>query len=208
MLRRSLLCLLLCGFWSASPSADRYAGVKAARAQAPATVARDSSSERRSAEESRKQFKLGVEEARKGHWAEALVAFQVSYALVPNPAALFNLAGAQHRTGKLLVSNANYRRFTASAAPGISTNHRKAAETQMARIEASIPRLRLVIEGLRPDDRLLIDDKRIYLNELDHDLWVDPGSHTVSIHRPGGHEEVRRIVLAEGDRRLMQFRIF
>ena len=128
-----------------------------------------------STDEARKQFRLGVEEARKGHWAEALVAFQVSYALVPNPAALFNLAGAQHRTGKLLVSNANYRRFNASNAVGISANHRKAAETEMARIEASIPRLRVVVEGLRPEDRLLIDNKRIYLNELDHDLWVDPG---------------------------------
>jgi hypothetical protein len=141
-----------------------------------------------SMDEARKQFKVGVERARQGQWAEALVAFQVSYALVPNPAALFNLAGAQHRAGKLLVSTANYRRFNASSAPEISANHRKAAETQMARIEASIPRLRVVIEGLRPDDRLLIDNKRIYMNELDHDLWVDPGAHTVSVHRPGGHE--------------------
>ncbi len=53
----------------------------------------------------------------------------------------------------------------------------------MARIEASIPRLRVVVDGLRPEDRLLIDNKRIYPNELDHDLWVDPGPHTVSVHR-------------------------
>jgi hypothetical protein len=159
-------------------------------------------------DEARKQFRAGVTAARQGQWPEALLAFQASYALAPHPASLFNLAGAQYRTGKLLVSNANYRRFSSSADPGISAHHRKAAETQMARIEASIPRVRVVIEGLRPDDRLLLDNKRIYANELDHDLWVDPGPHTLSVHRPGGHEEVRRVVLAEGDRRLLQFRVF
>lgn len=195
MARRPLFCLFLLSLSHLGPWGLERPSARAQQAPAPT-------------EEARKQFRLGVEQARKGHWAEALVAFQVSYALVPNPAALFNLAGAQHRTGKLLVSNANYRRFNASDAAGISANHRKAAETAMARIEASIPRLRVVVDGLRPEDRLLIDDKRIYLNELDHDLWVDPGPHTVSVHRPGGHEEVRRIVLAEGDRRLMQFRVF
>jgi hypothetical protein len=157
-------------------------------------------------EEARKQFHVGVEAARKGHWAEALIAFQASYALAPYPASLFNLAGAQLRTGKLLVSSANYRRFAGSTDAGISGAHRKAAETQMARIEASIPRLRIIIDGLRPDDRVLLDSKRIYSNELDHDLWLDPGSHTISLHRPGGHEEVRRIVLGEGERRSLQFR--
>ncbi len=198
MSRRHLLSVLLCGL-----GALCFAQWTA-RAEPPGA----STAPAASTEEARKQFKLGVEQARQGRWAEALLAFQVSYALVPTPAALFNLAGAQHRTGKLLVSNANYRRFNASKAPSIQAHHRKAAETQMARIEASIPRLRVVIDGLRPDDRLLIDDKRIYMNELDHDLWVDPGPHTISVHRPGGHEEVRRIELAEGDRRLVQFRIF
>ncbi|MFT3927600.1 MAG: hypothetical protein QM778_34020 [Myxococcales bacterium] len=204
MRRRSLLCLFLVVLAVAPARFDLALGLRFE----PAQVHADAEPPAASILESRKQFKLGVEQARLGHWAEALVAFQVSYALVPNPAALFNLAGAQHRTGKLLVSNANYRRFNASTAPGISPSHRKVAETQMARIEASIPRLRVVVEGLRPDDRLLIDDKRIYMNELDHNLWVDPGSHTVSVLRPGGHEEVRRIVLSQGDRRLMQFRVF
>jgi len=205
MQRRGLLCvfLLALGVRFAEPSAGPFP--TRAHAQAEEDVATRPAA---SVAESRKQFKLGVEEARRGRWPEALLAFQVSYALVPNPAALFNLAGAQRQTGKLLVSNANYRRFTSSTSAGITATHRKAAETQMARIEASIPRLRVLVDGLQPDDRLLLDDKRVYLNELDHDLWLDPGPHTVSVHRPGGHEEVRRISLAEGDRRLMQFRVF
>jgi hypothetical protein len=159
-------------------------------------------------EQARLLFARGLEQAERQLWTEARAAFESAYALAPRPAVLFNLAGAQARVGKLLVSLANYRRFLALDDPAIAPTHRSAAREQIAAIERRVPRLRLVVAGLRPDDRLLLDDKRIYLNELDHDLWLDPGSHTVSVHRPGGHEEVRRLVLAEGDERTLQFRVF
>jgi tetratricopeptide (TPR) repeat protein len=158
--------------------------------------------------EARTLFERGVAEARLGHWQEALIAFQAAYALAPKPAVLFNLAAAQLRTGRLLVSMANYRRFLASEAPEIGSAHRRSAAQQVALIEDRIPRLRVAIEGLRPEDHLLLDDKRLYANELNLDLWVDPGAHTVSVHREGGHEEVRRLVLVEGEHRTLQFRVF
>lgn len=159
-------------------------------------------------DQARVLFGKGLDEARQGHWPEALVAFQAAYALAPKPAVLFNLASAQLRTGKLLVSTANYRRFLAHGDPCVSSAHRRSAAAQIAHIESRIPRLRLVIEGLRPEDRLLLDNKRIYANELDLDLWLDPGAHTLSVYRADDHQEVRRLVLAEGERRTLQFRVF
>jgi hypothetical protein len=158
--------------------------------------------------EARTLFERGVGEARLGHWQEALIAFQAAYALAPRPAVLFNLAAAQLRTGRLLVSMANYRRFLASQASEIGAAHRLSAEQQVALIEDRIPRLRVVIDGLRPEDHLLLDDKRLYANELNLELWVDPGAHTVSVHREDGHEEIRRLVLVEGEHRTLQFRVF
>jgi hypothetical protein len=156
--------------------------------------------------EARRLFALGVSNARKGLWPEARDAFAAAYQLAPRPAVLFNLAGAQVRTGQLLASNANYHRFAGSDEPSIAAVHRRVAAQQITHIEARIPRLRVLIEGLLPEDRVLIDAKRVYPNELDLDLWLDPGPHTLSVHRPGGHEEVRRFILMESERRIMQLR--
>jgi hypothetical protein len=116
---------------------------------------------------------------------------------------LFNLAGAQLRCGKLLAANTNYRRLLALGGTALSRAQRSAAEQQVARIEERIPRLRVRIDGLVVDDRVLLDQLRVYPDELDRDMWVDPGSHQLTVYRLRASPQTRTLVIAEGERRVL-----
>lgn len=157
--------------------------------------------------EARELFGEGVTHARSQQWELALRAFQSAFNLAPKPSVLFNLAAAQMRCGKLLASTANFRRFVASDDPSITRAQRQTAELQITRIEQRIPRLRVQIEGLKDGDRILLDQTRLYPNELGHDMWLDPGVHTVRVDRPRGDQEVRTIAVTEGQVRVLAFRL-
>jgi hypothetical protein len=155
----------------------------------------------------RAQFASGLGHARSGQWASALAAFEACYRLSPTLSVLFNLAGAQLRTGRLLHAHANYHRIKNSKDPALSSAHRRAAEKQLKLIEQRIPRLRVQIEGLRPDDRVVLDRTRLYPNELDIELWVDPGEHVLAVYRPSGAQEIKRVVLVEGQHQFLAFQL-
>ena len=191
--RISRLALGLLALICATPSAHAQPDPSA---QAQAHVA-----------EARELFHDGVSHARAQHWELALTAFQAAFGLAPRPSVLFNLASAQMRCGKLLASTANFRRFVASDDPGITRAQRHTAELQITRIEQRIPRLRVQIEGLKEGDRVLLDHARLYPDELGHDMWLDPGVHTVRVDRPRGDQEVRTIAVAEGQVRVLAFRL-
>lgn len=150
-------------------------------------------------ERGRERFHRGVELAGDGDWPGALAAFRTAYELSPQPTVLFNLAGAQLRCGKLLVANSNYRRLLAHGS--LDAALRRAATRQVALIEKRIPRLRLRIVGLSASDRLLLDQLRLYPDELDRDMWIDPGPHVITIYRETLPPQKRTLVVAEGERR-------
>lgn len=152
-------------------------------------------------ERARERFRSGVELAEGGDWPGALAAFRTAYELSQQPAVLFNLAGAQLRCGKLLAANSNYRRLLAHGS--LDGALRRAATRQVALLEKRIPRLRLRIVGLSASDRLLLDQLRLYPDELDRDMWVDPGAHVVTIYRETSPPQKRTLVVAEGERRVL-----
>jgi hypothetical protein len=157
--------------------------------------------------DARQLFAEGVEHARAGQWHLAVAAFEAAYALAPRPAVLFNLAAAQKRSGKLLASNANFRRFVNSEDPAISRAQLRVARGELADVESRIPRLRIEIEGLQDGDRVMLDHTRIYPDELGRELWIDPGLHQVRVDRPHGDEQQRAIEVRQGQVRLLSFRM-
>ncbi len=172
-------------------------------ATAPATAR----AEPRELSDARQLFTEGVDHARAGQWPLAVAAFEAAYAIAPRPTVLFNLAAAQKRTGKLLASNANFRRFVNSEDPGISRAQLRVAQAELADVESRIPRLRIEIAGLKDGDRVMLDHTRIYPDELGRELWIDPGLHQVRVDRPGGDQQQRAIEVHEGQVRLLSFRM-
>lgn len=161
----------------------------------------------RDVSDARQLFSEGVTHARLKQWELALAAFEAAFNIAPKPTVLFNLATAQMRCGKLLASTANFRRFAALEDASISRVQRHAAEVQVTQIEQRIPRLRVEIDGLKDGDRVLLDKARLYPDELGHDMWLDPGVHTVRVDRPRGSQEVRTIAVTEGQVRVLAFRL-
>jgi hypothetical protein len=163
--------------------------------------------EARALSDARQMFLEGVDHARKAQWDLAFAAFEAAYALAPQPTLLFNLAAAQMRTGRLLASNANLRRFVNSEDPAVGRAQRRTAELLLSQVEARIPRLRIEIEGVKDGDRILLDQARIYAEELGRELWIDPGLHHVRVDRPHGGQEQRSIAVGEGQVRVLAFRM-
>lgn len=155
------------------------------------------------ADRARADFHAGVTHARRGDWEAALASFDAAYRGAPQVAVLFNLAGAQFRCGKLLASNTNYRRLLATAGDALTRAQRAAAQRQIALIERRMPRLRVNIQGLRSDDRVLLDQARLYPDELGRDMWVDPGTHRLEVIRARGRPELRTAVLGEGESQVL-----
>ncbi len=153
--------------------------------------------------DARKQFQLGVAQAKQGDWGAALTSFEQAYGLSKQPSTLFNLAAAQLRTGQMLESNANYHRFLLLRDPRISAAHRDAAEKQLALIETRIPRLRLQVDGLDAEDRVIVDKQRLYPPDLGLDQWLNPGVHVVTVYRHDGDAETRRLTVLEGEHKTL-----
>ncbi len=153
--------------------------------------------------EARQQFERGVTQAKNGNWQAALSSFELSYAATKQPSALFNLAAAQLRMGQMLESNANYHRFLLVRDARISSVHRAAAAKQVALIEQRIPRLRLQVDGLVTEDRVLVDKQRLYPPDLGRDQWLNPGLHVITVYRHDGDTETRRLTVLEGEHKTL-----
>lgn len=154
-------------------------------------------------EAARRQFQVGLHHAESGDWRGALAAFSAAYELAPRARVLLNLAGAQLRCGLLLAASTNYRRLLTSAGEELTSAQRAASQRQLALIEERIPRLRVRIEGLTPDDRILLDRTRLYPEELDRDMWIDPGPHVLMVVRPHAATESRTVMVVERERRVL-----
>ncbi len=68
-------------------------------------------------------FEQGLKRAQDGRWAAARDNFRRAYMIVPRPALLFNLAGAQARSGNMLAAHANYQRLLQGSYPEIGPAH-------------------------------------------------------------------------------------
>ena len=153
--------------------------------------------------EARQLFEQGVLAAKQHDWASAVSAFEQAYSQSKQPSALFNLAGAQLRAGLMLESNANYHRFLLLRDPRIGSVHRDAAQKQLTLIEERIPRLRLQVDGLEAEDRVIVDKQRLYPPDLGLEQWLNPGLHVVTVYRHDGAPETRRISVLEGEHKTL-----
>lgn len=129
----------------------------------------------------REQFTIGVEAARVSNWAEALTAFERSYALYVNPETLFNIAGARQKLGKLVAASEAYRSYLRSPVTAGDAGRRAQAEARLAEITPEIARVGLRIEGILPGDIVALDGQALSRAALEADLPVDPGEHALEL---------------------------
>jgi hypothetical protein len=149
----------------------------------------------------REQYNQGMAAARANRWEDAYRAFMRSYELVRRPLLLLNLASAEEQTGRLVEAAEHYRQFLREVTSGREAEQRPTAEQGLARVEPRIPRVRVVINGLRDGDTVWLDDGALSTAALDAPLPLNPGSHVLVVR--SGDVELGRasFELAEGTTR-------
>ncbi|MBI5517832.1 MAG: tetratricopeptide repeat protein [Deltaproteobacteria bacterium] len=155
----------------------------------------------------REQFRRGVTAVRAERWEEARDAFGRAYAISQQPLALFNLAGAQVRSGRLTEAAESYRRYLDMPLDGPAAAQRDNAANALAEVERTLAHLQVQAQNLDPADLLRLDER-----VLDHALAAqgvpaDPGHHAVTVRR--GTTDLARVEvqLATGSREVVRLQL-
>src|SRR5262245_12068057 len=96
----------------------------------------------------RKLYDEGVDAVNKGRWSTAYDKFKASYELVPRPSTLFNLAGAQSQTGRLVEASESYRRFLRDTSDGRFNDMRESATSQLEALDKQIAQVTIDVGHL------------------------------------------------------------
>ena len=152
----------------------------------------------------REQFNRGVAAAKENRWDEAYDAFSRSYALTKKTSILFNLAGAEVKTGRWVEARETYRRFLNEVDP--SQKKAKAeAQRLLATLESQIPRVVISLEDPAPEDTIALDGNELVRALLGIELPLNPGRHQLVRSRAG--TEIAREELEIGAKERREIRL-
>jgi hypothetical protein len=146
----------------------------------------------------RKLYDEGVEAVNKGRWSTAYDRFKTSYELAPRPLTLFNLAGAQSQTGRLVEASESYRRFLRDTADGRFNEMRADATSQLDALDKQIAQVTIDVAHFEPDDVILIDEIEFPHSALHTAIPMNPGQHVARVQRGQNAIANRKITLASG----------
>lgn len=146
----------------------------------------------------RRLYEEGIDAVNKGQWSLAYDRFKTSYELAPRILTLFNLAGAQGQTGRLVEATENYRKFLRDTADGRFPEYRTEATNQVELLGKQISQLTVEIANLEPADVIAIDDIEFPQAALHEAIPVNPGAHTARIQRGTTMLATRTIALSSG----------
>lgn len=146
----------------------------------------------------RRLYDEGIDAIGKGQWSLAYDRFKTSYELAPRILTLFNLAGAQGQTGRLVEATENYRKFLRDTADGRYPEYRTEATNQVELLGKQISQLTVEITNLEPTDAVAIDDIEFPQAALHEAIPMNPGTHTARIQRGSALLATRTITLSSG----------
>jgi hypothetical protein len=149
----------------------------------------------------REQVRRGLEEARADRWDTARASFERAYALWNKPSILFNLAGAQTKTGQLVEAAESYRVLLRPDSD-LNEAERTVARNELAKLEPRIAHLRVVVRGgIANADVISLDGRTMPHAAVAEDLPANPGRHEVRLERSGSRTPAVSVALAEGETR-------
>ena len=156
-----------------------------------------------------KRFEDGKAHYDAGEFELSLVDFQASMAIQPSPNSRLYIARCQRALGKIGSAFVSYRLAMREATDRLNTTGEKrykatrdAAASEMAEIEAKVPRLTVTVPSDVPVDFLVKVDG----NALPREAWgaaleVDPGTHAVTGEGARCRPFSAPLTLAEGDQK-------
>lgn len=134
-------------------------------------------------------------------WQEAYEHFRVAEELFHAPTLVLHMAHCQRELGKLRDARELYRKVVDEPLPeGASAAFRDAqatAKSEMDKIDARIPRIRIAVSGAT-NARVTLDGREAALEP--NEIEVDPGPHRVEATAPGAETYNKEIDVPEGAR--------
>jgi hypothetical protein len=158
-------------------------------------------------DEARRLFLEGVAAAKADQWEEARDRFERSYRASPAALTLFNLAGAQRNTKRLVAAGESYRTFLRQTDGGRYEAFRRAAEQELAELERLTPVVRIRAPGALPSDEVSIDGDPVPFERAGEGILLDPGSHVATVRRAGRIAARREFEVAPKQRITVELRV-
>lgn len=146
----------------------------------------------------RRMYEEGVDAVNKGRWSVAHDRFKASYDLAPRVLTLFNLAGAQAQTGRLVEAAESYRKFLRETSDGRYPDLRSDATTQLDALEKQVAQVTLDIANIDAGDQIVIDDVDFPHSALREPIPMNPGPHVTRIKRGDQLVGSKSITLSPG----------
>ncbi len=137
----------------------------------------------RDAQEARELFYRGLSLSEEARWADALEAFERSFALVQRPSTQYNLANALFNLGRAVEAEATITSYLESAEASEEPAERIAAAHELAAL-ARQRRVTLRVH-VSPEDATLTLDGREVPGAGVREVRVDPGDHVLRVTMVG-----------------------
>lgn len=173
-------------------------------ASARAQTAPDATASARFAD-ARRAFEEGVEAVRVGRPADAVPAFERSFALRPSAVVAVNLGLVLRGVGRLAEARRWYTRFLELAGDADRARHEATVRAHLAEIDRRLARL--VLRSVVPPGAVVRFDEGPLTPDDGDALRVDPGAHTVLARAEGHREHRETLTLSEGERRELALRL-
>jgi hypothetical protein len=159
---------------------------------APITIALPARAQSKSVQ-ARDHVRAGLAYAERDKWEDALREFEEAYALEPQPLRLYDVAQARLKTRRFRAARDAFAQLLDSA--GLSADQRERARAGLASSNEHIARLRISIDGGRPDDSVTLDGTAATPGKPTD---VDPGRHVVRLIRDGQPIGQRALEVSDG----------
>jgi hypothetical protein len=138
----------------------------------------------------RQRYAQGLELYELGEYSAALALFEASYALVPQPVVLVNVAITQRELGRYDEAAGSLRRYLSSA--DVRESDRERIRSEIRQLEASVGSVRI---SLVPEDANLLIDGRL---TEERELLLSAGSHQIMGRRDGYRDATAAIDVVPG----------
>jgi hypothetical protein len=146
-------------------------------------------------------YQEGLDLADAGRWSDALDRFRRVVEIRPAPKALFTLAQAEEKVGKLGAAQRTYLQALASAHVAEDAAVVRASEEALRSIDPRVPRLTIRLNAPpsagRSEVRAAIDGGQVTIGEP---VPLDAGEHEVRVEQTGARAFFARVTLAERQR--------